>query len=134
MKTGLNLFKISSIATSVLFIYLFYQLFFDSYSFVKDLGLQPSETVAILCRRTAMFMLGLSILMFLSKNLPHSKARQFICLSTGITMLGLASMGSTELIRGTVNSSMLAAISIETIFGASFFILFFKKRRVAIVP
>jgi hypothetical protein len=129
MKKNLNIFKIICIANSLLFFYLFFQLFFDSYSFVRDLGLLPSETVAILCRRTAMFMLGLSILMFLSKNLPHSTARQFICLSTGITMLGLASMGSTELIRGTVNSSMLVAISIETILGSSFLITFFKNMK-----
>ena len=129
MNKSISFFKILCVATSVLFVYLFFQLFFDSYSFVRDLGLQPSETVAILCRRTAMFMFGLSILMYLSKNLPHSTARQFICLSTGITMLGLASMGSTELIRGTVNSSMLVAISLEIVLGTSFFITFFKNMK-----
>jgi hypothetical protein len=133
MKKRVNFYKIISIATSILFVYLFLQLFLDPYSFVSGLGLQPSETVAILCRRTSMFMLGLSILLFLSKNLPHSTARQFICLSTGITMLGLASMGSTELIRGTVNSSMLVAISIETILRSSFLITFFKNMKTPVV-
>jgi hypothetical protein len=79
-----------------------------------------------------MFMLGLSILLFCSRNLPHSLARQFICLSTGITMLGLACMGSYELIMKTVNSSMLNAIIIEITLGASFLIVFFKNRKVKI--
>jgi hypothetical protein len=126
---NMNYFKILCIATSILFIYLFYQLFLNSDSFIKDLGLQPSETVSILCRRTSIFMLGISILLFCSKNLPLSNARQYICLSTGITMIGLACMGSYELMRGAVAFSILQAIVIETILGASFFIIFFKNKK-----
>ena len=123
----MNFFKIVSGLTSALFVYLFFQLFFRSDSFVSDIGLQPSETVSILCRRTSIFMLGLSLLLFSARKLPHSSARQFICFSTAITMIGLGCMGSFELIRGTVNSSMLTAITIETVLGTSFLILFFKN-------
>lgn len=126
----MNFFKIISVVTSLLFIYLFFQLFINSDAFVTGLGLHPSETVSILCRRTSMFMLGISLLMLGSINLQPSKARQNISLATGITMIGLACMGSFELIRGTVNTSMLTAITIETILGTSFLILFFKYRRV----
>lgn len=126
----MNFFKIISVVTSLLFIYLFFQLFINSDAFVTGLGLYPSETVSILCRRTSMFMLGISVLMLGSINLQPSKARQSISLATGITMIGLACMGSFELIRGTVNTTMLTAITIETILGTSFLILFFKNRRV----
>jgi hypothetical protein len=123
----MNFFKMVSIITSILFAYLFFQLLLTPVSFVNDAEAQSSEATSILCRRTSMFMLGLSVLLFSARKLPHSPARQHICLSTAITMIGLACMGSYELIRGTVNSSMLTAITIETILGTSFLILFFKE-------
>lgn len=131
-KLNMNFFKIISVVTSLLFIYLFFQLIINSDAFVTGLGLHPSETVSILCRRTSIFMMGISVLMLSSINLQHSKARQSITLATGITMIGLACMGSFELIRGTVNTSMLTAIAIETILGTSFLILFFINRKAKI--
>jgi hypothetical protein len=73
-------------------------------------------------------MLGISILLFFSRTLPDSKARQFICLSTGITMIGLACTGIYEYFMGTVNLSIFIAITIETILGILFLIIFFKDR------
>ncbi len=124
-----HFYKIVTIATSVLFIYLFIQLLFMSDSFVQDLGLQPSEATSILARRTSMFMLGISVLMFGARNLPHSKARQIICMATGVTMFGLSCMGSYEFIRGTVNSSIFVAIICETIIWVSFAIILFKNQK-----
>lgn len=120
------LYKIISIATAVLFVYLFSQLFFGSDSFVKDLGLEPSITSLVLARRASMFMLGLAFLMFMSRNLPTSKARQIICLSTGITLFGLAFIGTFEFIKGNVNSSIIIAITIETILWISYGIILVK--------
>lgn len=125
-------YKIISIATSALFIYLFVQLLFMPDSFIKDLGLQPSEAGPILGRRVSMFMLGVSVLMFGARNLPHSKARQVICMATGITLFGLSCMGSYEFIKGTVNSSIFIAIICETILWVSFGIILFKNRTLSI--
>ena len=127
-KLNLNLFKIVSLLTSVLFAYLFFTLLFNSDSFIRGLGIQSCESSLFIGRRASIFMLGISILMLGSINLPNSKARQVICLATGITMFGLACMGSYEFIRGTVNSSILMAITIETILGISFGIIFFINR------
>jgi hypothetical protein len=124
----MNSFKIVSIATSALFIFLFSQLLFNSDYFLIDLGLQSSDATSVLARRASIFMLGISILLFRSRNLPHSKARQYICLSTGITLIGLTCMGSYELTRGSVNSSILQAMIIEVVLGCSFLILLFKNR------
>jgi hypothetical protein len=124
-KLHLNFFKIVSIFTSVLFAYLFFTLLLNTDSFIRDLGVQPCESSLIAGRRSSIFMLGISVLMLGSINLPNSKARQVICLATGITMFGLACMGSYEFIRGTVNTSILTAITIETILGISFMIIFF---------
>jgi len=123
-----NFFKILSIITSVLFAYLFFLLHFNSESFLKDLGLQSSGTTLFLAKRVSIFMLGISVLMFCSKGLPHSKSRQIICFATGITMLGLSCMGTYELIEGNVNSSILTAIIIEIILAISFGIIIYSNR------
>lgn len=109
MKKGVNYYKILSIGISLLYLSLFAQLFIDGNTFASDLGLETNESIPILCRRMAVFLLGLSILMFSSRNLTHSSARQYLCLATGITMMLMPFLGGYELIRGTVNSSMLFA-------------------------
>lgn len=123
-------YKILSILTSILFLFLSFQLLFTPEAFIKGVGVEPCLAAVIAARRTAMFMLGIVFLMFGARNLQPSKARQIICLAIAITMLGLASMGSFELIRGTVNASMYQAISIESIIGISFIILLIKNRNV----
>jgi len=123
----LKLYKIASIGTSVLFVFLFAQLFFSPVAFVEDTGGQVTIATSILCRRTSMFMLGLAVLLFCARKLPHSSIRQSICLSTGITMTGLACLSSFELIRGTVNNSMWTAIIIESISAVLFWVVLFKN-------
>jgi hypothetical protein len=123
----MNTYKIASIGTSILFVFLFAQLFFTPIAFVKDLGLEPTLTTSILCRRASMFMIGLAILLFGVRKLSHSQIRQTICLSTAITMTGLACLSSFEMIRGTVNNSIWVAIIIETISAILFWIVFFKN-------
>ncbi|MFO7597599.1 MAG: hypothetical protein R6W92_14820 [Desulfocurvibacter africanus] len=124
----MKIYKIVCIATSILFIFLFFQLLFDSVSFVKDMGMQPSEATSVLAKRAAIFMLGLSILAFCAKSLPHSKARQYICLSTGSTLIGLACMGTYEHFMGTVNSSIFIAIAVETTLGLSFLAVLYSDK------
>lgn len=121
-----SFYKIINIVTSILFVYLFSQLFFWSDAFVKDLGLEPSIASLVLARRASMFMLGIAILMFFSRNLPASKTRQIICLSTGVTLLGLACMGTFEFITGNLNSSIMVAIVIESILWISYMIILIK--------
>ncbi|WP_026474284.1 hypothetical protein [Alkaliflexus imshenetskii] len=130
----MNLFKTVAIATAILFAYLAFQMFFMSAAFIIDIGLMPSDTTLILARRVAMFMMGLSVLMFATRNLPHSDVRQFICLAAGLTLFGLACAGSYEFIRGTVNNSILIAISIETILWVSYAVILFRNRNVKLQP
>jgi hypothetical protein len=129
MKTPtINYFKIVCIITSALFAYLFFVLLFNSDSFINGIGLKPSETTFILARRTSIFMFGISVLLYGAKNLPDSKARQIICFSAGITLIGLASMSCYELIKGTVNSSMLQAFIIEITLGIIFGLIYILNR------
>lgn len=122
-------YKILSIATSILFIYLFFLLFFNSESFLQDLGLEPSLAGIVLARRAAMFMLGIAILSFVSRNLASSKARQFICLSIAVSMFGLSCMGAYEYQQGNINSSIMLAITIETILWISYGLIAFGDRK-----
>jgi len=105
-----SFYKILSIATSVLFVYLFSLLFFRSDSFVTDLGIEPSIASLVLARRAAMFMIGISVLLLVS-------------------FLGLSCMGTYELINGNVNSSIIVAIVIETILWVSYGFVIIKDRK-----
>lgn len=125
----MNFYKIVSIATSLLFIYLAIQLIFSSDAFVTDMGLQPSITASVLARRAAMFMLGISVLMFATRNFTHSKARQMICLATGVTLFGLSFMGGYEFTQGRVNTSIFIAIGIETALWISFATIILTNRK-----
>jgi len=123
----MKLYKIAAIGTSLLFVFLFIQLFITPVAFVENAGGQATIVTSILCRRAAMFMLGLSVLLFCVRKLPHSPARQSVCFSTAITMTGLACLSSFELARGTVNNSMWTAIILETLSAVLFWIVFFKN-------
>lgn len=130
IKIKWDFFKVLCAFTSLLFAYLFLTLLLNPETFLNDLGLEPSESAMILARRASMFMLGISVLMFGSINLPPSKARQIICLATAISMFGLSILGTYELVRGTVNSSILTAIILETILWISFGFIFLKQKMI----
>ncbi len=125
MKT-LNLFKILTSFTALLCAYLFYLLCFSPQAFFFDMGVEGSEAAYFISRRAGMLMLGISILMFFARNVPHSQARQAIALSIAVTMCGLAIASTYELVRGFVGSAMFGAIIIESILASSFFYLWFS--------
>lgn len=124
-----SFYKLLSGFTAILFAYLFLKLLLDTQSFLSDIGLQSSEGARILAQRASMFMLGISVLMFGSNKLPHSRGRQAICLATAISMLGLSILGAYELSKGTISSGIIPAIVIETILWLSFGYVFIKNLR-----
>jgi len=126
-------FKALCTFTGVLFAYLFLTLLLNSKTFLIDLGLQSSEAAIIIARRASMFMLGISVLMFGSRKLIHSNARQIICLATTVSMFGMSFMGIYEFSKGTVNSSIWTAIIIETILWISFGLVYLMNRRATVV-
>jgi hypothetical protein len=67
--------------------------------------------------------------MFTLRNLPSSKVRQAGCLSVGATLLGLACMGTYELIKGSVNSSIVVATGIESVLWISYAIVAVMDRK-----
>ncbi len=125
----MNKFKILSIFTSGLCLYLFCLLFFFPQSLFNDFGIEGSEIAYFLSRRTSALMLGISVLTFLARNITHSKTIQAISLSVCVSMIGLAITGSYELIRGFVSSDILISIFIESVLSISFFYIWFSDRQ-----
>lgn len=123
-------FKILCIVTAILFVYLFSLLFFMSDSFITDIGLEPSLVSLVLCRRVAMFMLGIAVLTFCARNMTSSSGRQIICISLVVSMFGLSCMGAYEYAIGNVNSAIFPAIVIEIILWLSFGYFAIKDRTV----
>lgn len=99
-------------------------------SVVSGWGLEPSIASLVLGRRVSMFMLGIAILTFGSRNLQASKIRQIICLSLCITMFGLSCMGTYEFLNNNVNASIMVPIVLEIILVLLFGIVIIKDRKV----
>lgn len=118
-------FKILCIAAAILFFFLFTQLFFFIEYFYGDLSIPVTQNIGILSRRTSMFMLGFAVLLFLIRNVSDIQTRKAIGIALGITFLGLASLGTFEFLKGTLNSSILQAVIIECILGIAFIVQIF---------
>lgn len=125
----LKKFKIMSMLTSALYFYLFIVLLLFPDSLCKDFGIIGNETVYFLARRASMLMLGFSVLLFLCRNTPPSVVRQAVAFSVSLNMAGFAILGSFELIRGFVKTSILGAISIEVLVAAIYFSFLISDRR-----
>lgn len=115
-----SLFKITSIAAALLFIFLFVQIFFTPEAFITGMGLTPDTASIVLMRRASLFMLGLSVLMFLSRNIPVSKDRIYLSISMSLIFFCLAINGSSGYIYGNYDSSIFIAVIIESVFGLAF--------------
>jgi hypothetical protein len=129
MLTNLNKFKLMSVLTSALYFYLFVLLLLFPESLCKDFGITGNESFNFLARRASTLMLGFSVLLFLVRNTPPSVVRQAIVFSISLNMAGFALLGSFELIRGFVNTSILSAIVIEVFIAAIYFSFWVSDKR-----
>lgn len=124
-----RLFKVTSVATMLLFLCLAYQLLFTPVAFVLDAGQIPSVATTILLRRAAMFMLGVSVLAGLARNQTASLARRAVCASMGTTLSGLATMSGMEYFAGRLNSSILFAMAVESLLATGFAVVLVSDLR-----
>jgi hypothetical protein len=65
---GVNGFKILSLLTGLLYLYLAVDLFFFPGSALQGFGIQENEGVYFIARRVAMLMLGFTVLLFLARD------------------------------------------------------------------
>ena len=121
-------FKILSLITSALFLYLFLSWLLNTQAFFDEAALADNEAALLVGRRASVFMLGMSVLLFSARNAPHGAARQPILLATGVTMLGLAFAGGHEYYCGRLGSGIWTAIPIEVGLGVAYIALWFSAR------
>jgi hypothetical protein len=95
-------------------------------------GIEKESAGIFIGRRTAMLFLGLSILTWVARNTAHSTARQAICLSIAISMLGLALLGIFEYLSGTAGIGILLAIVTEVTFALLYFKIWLYYKDVVI--
>lgn len=114
-RTRPHSYRILGWVTAVLFFYLFVSALVFSRAFVADLGIELNESVFFLCRRGAMLLLVISLVAFFARNAPHSSARQAILLAVGLSLAGLAGLGTFEFLRGFVNTSIFVPVAIESL-------------------
>lgn len=79
----------------------------------------PSGT-DVMSRRAAMLFLGLSVLVFRTRNAPPSPLRASVSLALGITMAGMLGLGIFDLTRGAVGWGILPALGVEAFFAAAY--------------
>ena len=82
-------------------------------------------------RRAAMLFLGMGVLAQLSRDAAQSPARQAISFGTGVSMLGLATMGVAELARGFAGPGILLAGLAEAALGVLHLAVWARGRQTA---
>jgi len=119
-------YKIISIASVILTSTLFLSLLLVPDLIFWIFSIEAGEAARFIARRASILFLGLSILSFLSRNTPHSSLRQNIILAMCVLWSLMALLGLFELIRGYAGIGILLAITAETIFAISYFLIFKK--------
>ncbi len=61
-----------------------------------------------------------SIIMFITRNIPVSKARIYLSISMSVIFFSLAINGISGYLYGNYNSSIFIAITLESILGVAF--------------
>ena len=84
-------------------------------------GLDGNEVSDLIARRAAMMFMGLSAMIFLSRNAEASQLRQNMCLGLAIMMGALAVIGIFEFVRGAVGLGIWLAIITEIAFSLAYF-------------
>ena len=78
------------------------------------------ESAEFIARRAAMLFLGLAVLNYLARNTPPSQLRRALSLGMASTMLGLALLGTVELLCGFAGIGIVPAILTETLLGLAY--------------
>lgn len=126
---NLNGFRAVSIMASLLYLYLFAALLLFPESFCGDFGMTWSESLGFFARRASAFMICISVLLFLARNVPRSTARLAISFSVGVNMAGFALSSASRLASGYAKTSVLAVVFIEVLVAAVYFGFWSSDRR-----
>lgn len=94
-------------------------------------GITRTSSGMVVERRLGILLLVLALLLFFSRNAPHSPARSAICSSASFAAFGLAGVGLYELWTGVASSGVLPGIGFNLAFGLVFGLVEWNARREA---
>ncbi len=128
-----NPFRWLSLATGLLYLWLFYQLLFTPPQMLQGFGVGAEAHTVFLARRISVLMLGFSVLLLLSYGLPPSRARGAIAAAVSVNMAGFAINSFWGVAHGILTDSAIPVVgSIEAFIavGYGFFAVsdFLKSR------
>lgn len=83
-------FKWLSLATGLLYLWLFYQLLFTPGEMLRSFGVEPNGGTLFLAKRISVLMLGFAVLTGLAVCLTRSTARAVIAAAVAVNMTGFA--------------------------------------------
>ncbi len=89
------------------------------------------ESAFFIARRAAMLFVGIAILSWLGRHAGHSLLRQAVCIGLGVSMLGLAILGTIEYLRGYASMGIGLAVLAEIVLGVSYLRVWFVNRESA---
>ncbi|NRA87042.1 MAG: hypothetical protein HRU28_06530 [Rhizobiales bacterium] len=119
-------FKQINLFTTLIALTLFLVLLFVPEFIYFIFQIDSSETANFMSRRASFLFLGIAALLFFSKNILEIEFQKPIILCLAVSMLGLATLGLFEFLRGFTGIGIFAAIAAE-LFIAINYLLLLKK-------
>jgi len=124
-----NSFRIISLLTAALYVFLFVSLFFFPDSIMEGAGIQGGEMAYFMARRTSMLMLSFAVLLILVSGAERSRLRAIIGLIVAFNMTGFASTGISEYALGRIDSHIRVSVCVELTVSALFAVQSFSDLR-----
>ena len=121
-------FKNVSSITALIWFVLFIVLLVTPQVIFILFNIQEHESAIFLSRRAAMLFLGLSIIIWASRNSVHSDTRQAICIGAAVSMLALAVLGTIEYLRSFVGLGIFLAVVTEVAIGTAYLKIWFDNK------
>ncbi|MGB3541946.1 hypothetical protein [Rubrivirga sp.] len=82
--------------------------------------LDGGTSIEVMTRRASVLLLGIAVTLWLARDAAPSPLRRAVAVGTAVTMLGLATLGTVEILRGSVGPGVILAIGTEIVLGAGF--------------
>ena len=121
-------FKNISLMTSVITLVLCVILILAPEVIFLIFDVEESNSAFFIGRRAAMLFLGLSVLLWVGRNAPHSESRQAICLGLAVSMFGLAVLGIAEYARDYASLGIFLAVATEIALAALYFRVWLRHK------
>lgn len=87
-----------------------------------------NESAFFISRRAAMLYLGIGVLSWLGRNAVNSLTRQSVCMGLAVAMLGMATLGAFEFIRGFAGVGIGLAVATELLLGIAYLKVWLANR------